>query len=48
MLKKSAPVKNTRGEGYNFADNIAAKLTRDIIPIEVADNYEIEQFRLRD
>jgi hypothetical protein len=25
MLKKSAPVKNTGGESYNFADNIAAR-----------------------
>lgn len=45
MLKKSAPVKNTGGEGYNFADNIAARLmihmlARDF-PFEVEAGYPV-------
>ena len=45
MLKKSAPVKNTGGEGYNFADNIAARLmihmlARDF-PLEVEAGYPV-------
>lgn len=45
MLKKRAPVKNTGGEGYNFADDIAAQLmihmlARDF-PFEVEAGYPV-------
>jgi hypothetical protein len=45
MLNKSAPVKNTGGEGYNVADNIAARLmihmlARDF-PFEVEAGYPV-------